>query len=205
MPEPAVRAILMVDDRWGANAIARDESPGILEQLWAFGWELTLVSPRPDPRPCAIAMRVRGGVAMPRSIQAKDVLSVAGFDALVVLPGQRYDGIMADPDCQRLLREAESAGLALGAFCRGVRVLAGAGLVAGKRITGHADYAAEYEAAGATFAGYLDLAHKSDAPPPVTDGLLVTSLRSRFFRTAMCEALRAAVSESRRLRGMRGV
>ncbi|MDP3180063.1 MAG: hypothetical protein Q8M76_19275, partial [Spirochaetaceae bacterium] len=84
-------------------------------------------------------------------------------------------------------------------------MLAGAGLVAGKRITGHADYAAEYKAAGATFMGYADLKGKSDAPPPITDGLLVTSLRSRFFRKAMCEALSAAVSESRRLRGIRGM
>ncbi|MDP3176992.1 MAG: hypothetical protein Q8M76_03740, partial [Spirochaetaceae bacterium] len=114
MPEPAVRALLMVDDRWGANAIVRDESPGILEQLRAFGWDLTLVSPRPEPRPCAIAARVRGGVAMPRAVPARSIQSIADYDALVVLPGQRYDGIMADPDCLRLLREAASGGLAVG-------------------------------------------------------------------------------------------
>ena len=55
---------------------------------------------------------------------------------------------------------------------------------------GHADYADEYAAAGATYLG--------NDHPPVLDGNILTSVRSRFYRTQTCEAIGKAVEQNRR-------
>lgn len=200
MDETTARVLIMVDEGWGANAIIRDGSGGMLDYFREYGWELTAVSPRENPKPCPIAARVKGGAIMPASVLPSSIRSVASFDGIIVLPGQAHAGLIADPDCLRLLREADAEGLAVGAVCRGVRVLAAAGILAGRHVTGHADYAAEYAACGAVYHGYADQTGKSDAPPPVTDGHIVTSVRGKFYREALCVAFRDAVSDSRRRR-----
>lgn len=201
MTNRPIKALVLVGDRWGANATVRDGLGGILELLAGAGWELTAVAAKGDPRPCPVAARVRDGFPMPRAVPASTVGSVAGYDALVVLPGQAHGDLMHDPDCLRLIREASAEGLALGAFCRGVRALAAAGVIRGKRVTGHADYAGEYLAAGADYLGYSDLAGKADAPAPQRDGLLVTMVRGKHFRAEACAALMEAAIASRKARG----
>ena len=81
------------------------------------------------------------------------------------------------------------------AWCRAVRVLARAGVLDGRRAVGHADYASEYEAAGAT--------HLGDDHPPVIDANIVTSVRSRFYRSETCEAIGRAVQQRREAEGRR--
>jgi hypothetical protein len=74
--------------------------------------------------------------------------------------------------------------LIVSAWCRAVRVLAAADVIDGKDVTGHADYQAIYESAGATF---------HELVPPIIDGNIVTGVRSRFYRTEMCEAIAASL------------
>ncbi len=202
MTMTVTKALVLVGDLWGANATIRDGAGGILEQLARAGWVFTALSAPGGAKPCPVAAKVRGGFPMPPSAPASTVVLVDGYDALIVLPGRSHADLVADGDCLRLIREAAANRLAVGAFCRGVRALAAAGVLRGKRVTGHADYAGEYLAAGAVYLGYSDLAGKSDAPPPQRDGLLVTMVRGKRFRTEACAALMEAAAASREARGL---
>jgi hypothetical protein len=57
-------------------------------------------------------------------------------------------------------------------------------VISGKNVTGSADFAAEYEAAGATFSALV---------PPIIDGNIVTGVRSRYYRDEMCQAIATAL------------
>ncbi len=199
-----VRVLVLVDELWGANINIDEGKPNILAQLLSFGWELTLVSPLPDPKPCPVAAPYPKPAAFEAIVPARSIADAGAYDGLLVLPGRTHVNLLRDPDCLRLVREARTAKLAAAAFCRGVRVFAAAGILDGATVTGHPDFEKEYLAAGARYIGYKDLKSKSDAPPPVVDGIIVTALRSNYYRAETCEAVRIAVENSRRVRGFAG-
>lgn len=58
---------------------------------------------------------------------------------------------------------------------------------------GRPEHRAEYEAAGAFPA---EVSSSAEAPPPISDRGIVTTLRSKFYRTAMCEEIRKTVDAS---------
>ena len=196
-----IRALLLIDEGYGGNWLARDGKPSIAESLLSFGWELELASPAGSAGPCPWgAARGMGRLSTLRIDAIGDVLA---YDLVVVLPGSKPGGLAADPAALALLKAADSGGLAIAAFCRGARVLAAAGVLEGRRMTGHPDYAEEYRAAGALYQGFEDLEGKSDAPPPVVDGRLVTSVRSSYYRGQSCEAIRIAAENARAARAAR--
>ncbi len=197
--ENTMKALVLVDDGWGANLTIEDGFDGILAQLEGFGWELVLASPGGAATPCPVAAR-SGGKAMPPQVRVSDLAGAEGFDAVVVAPGRAHEGLVADKNAMALLRDARDRGLAIAAFCRGARVLAAADVVRGARMTGHPDYLDQYRAAGALYVDYADRAGKSDAPPPVVDGFLVTVMRAKYYRSAGCEAIRIAAENARRAR-----
>ncbi|HOX30995.1 MAG TPA: DJ-1/PfpI family protein, partial [Spirochaetales bacterium] len=156
-----IRALLLIDEGYGGNWLARDGKPSIAESLLSFGWELELASPAGSAGPCPWgAKRGMGRLSTLRIDAIGDVLA---YDLVVVLPGSKPGGLAADPAALALLKAADSGGLAIAAFCRGARVLAAAGVLEGRRMTGHPDYAEEYRAAGALYQGFEDLEGKSDA------------------------------------------
>lgn len=200
MEENLIRALILLGDGWGANVSIDDDAPGILAQFEAMGWNLTLVSSTARPSPCGYAIRAPRTASVRVGKLSGDIKDVDSYDVLIVAPGKNFDALVADAATLNLVRRASEAGLAIGAFCRGARVLAAAGVVSGKTMTGHPDYRAEYEAAGARFIDYTDRAGKSDATPPLVDGFMVTSLRSKYYRTAVCQAIRTATENARRRR-----
>ncbi|MBL8968558.1 MAG: DJ-1/PfpI family protein [Spirochaetaceae bacterium] len=194
------RLLLLLDERWGANYLIDDGRPSIRTGLEAAGFALETAGPRRRLSPCRWASRNAGLGPIEVDRLVGELVDPAGYDGIVILPGQDYSGLLAEPSLPPFLRAADRTGLLVAAFCRGIRVLARAGLVAGRRVAGHADYRAEVEAAGGRFAVYADLGGKSDAPPPLVDGNLVTGLRSNHFRGAMVEAIRIAAGNARAAR-----
>jgi putative intracellular protease/amidase len=190
------RVLLLADDGWGANWNIEDEKSSIGEMLLSYGWTLHLASVKGEIAACAFAQKATGTKSLKTDLLVRDIASLEDYDAVIVLPGQSYDNLLTDSRTLGLLRQADRQGLVIAAFCRGVRLLAAAGVVRGRRITGHPDYAGEYRAAGADYIGFKDLEGKSDAPPPVVDGRLITAVRSKFFREEACAAIRAAVEKS---------
>jgi hypothetical protein len=199
---PSAKVLVLIDDDWGANNNIRDGAPSIIESFVSYGWELTFASAAADPSPCPIAANHPRPDAMSSIVPIGEVGDVAAYDALVILPGRGHEATVADGRALELVAKAKEARLAIAAICRGARVLAAAKVIDGVTMTGHPDYRAEYEASGARFMEYRDMKGKSDAPPPVVDGLIVTALRANYYRGAICEAIRIAVGNSRRSRGL---
>jgi putative intracellular protease/amidase len=192
----ARRVLLLADDSCGANWNIEDDKSSLSEAFLSFGWKLDLASVRGEVASCEFARQATGVKNLKMDLLVSDVGSVEDYDAVIVLPGQSHESLVADPNTLDLVREADRKGVVIAGFCRGVRLLAAAGVVRGRRVTGHPDYAAEYEAAGAHYLGFKDLEKKSDAPPPVVDGNLVTVVRSKFYREEACEAIRGAVERA---------
>lgn len=194
------RILILIDDGWGANINLNGEKSNIIDLFKSYDWELTIISSEENPQPCPIAKKYKKPLEFNSIKKASEIRELGNYDALIVLPGRQYNGLIKDKDILELIRKAYKENLAIGAFCRGVKVLVAAGITGGKTITGHIDYLDEYDQSNSMFIGYKDLADKSDAPPPVVDGLLVTALRSNYYRNLTCEAIRICVENSIRHR-----
>lgn len=194
--DEAPRILVLADDRLGANWNIRDDQPSIKERFLSYGWKLDLVSVKKSVASCAFAHQATGMARVEMDRLISEISTVRDYAAVVVLPGQSHENLLTDSKTLDLLREAAREGIVLAGFCRGVRLLAAAGIIRNRSITGHPDYADEYRNAGAEYIGFQDLEEKSDAPPPVIDGNLVTTVRSKYYREKACAAIRAAVEKN---------
>lgn len=112
------------------------------------------------------------------------------YDAIVLLPNNTGQiNNYNNEKFLRLLGIADDSGIVIAAWCRAVRILAKAGLLKGLQVVGHPDYAEEYKMAGGE---YLGRDHE-----PVVENNIVTIVRSRYYRTAGCEAIKNAVEKCR--------
>lgn len=55
-----VRALLVLDDEYGANFLIEDEIPNIRSRLRDYGWDLTTAAVQEVVRPCAWGFRNAG-------------------------------------------------------------------------------------------------------------------------------------------------
>lgn len=74
--------------------------------------------------------------------------TIASYSGVLFAGGEGSGGLEQDPDCLRLAREAAGAGKLVAAYGDGVAVLARAGVIRGRRITGPARLADEIRRAG---------------------------------------------------------
>ena len=100
----------------------------------------------------AVALAGRQGALLKPDIMVKDANSL-GIDAVYVPGGDAIARLMTDERVLTLLLEMNSLGKPIGASCSGVAVLAAAGLISGKRVTGNTGIKERLEKAGAI---YLD-------------------------------------------------
>lgn len=72
--------------------------------------------------------------------------------AAVIIPGGSSPGkLMNIEKVQQFVKEADAAGITLSAICHGPQVLAAAGILEGRTLTGYAGIAEEVKKAGGTF------------------------------------------------------
>ena len=145
-----------------------------------FGWEITTTALNESLTSCNYAHNY----VLDVDILLTEITDVTEYDILTIMPGNSHDALRTNETAQNLIRSAVSQNLIVTAWCRAVRVLAAADVIDGKNVTGNAEYQAEYEAAGATF---------FELVPPITDGNIITSVRSTFYREETCNAIAAAV------------
>lgn len=181
-----VRILLLVGDMVGANCTSNENKLSIIEKFRRYGWSVTLAGAERVIRPCAYAVE-RGEVPLDMDCTIDEIGEASGYDAVSILPGPSHQGLCKSKAVLRFLRDATAADLVISAWCHGVRVLAAADVLRGKRVVGHAADREVIEAAGAIYVGHDH--------PPVTDGRLVTGARSYFYRAKNAEAIRAAVNE----------
>jgi len=178
--------LLLWGDLYGANCTSNEKKLSILEKFRRYGWQLTLAGVERTISPCAFA-RQRGAEPLELDCTVDDLGDASDYDGISVLPGPAHRRLIASPKAMALIRQGSEAGLVLSAWCRGVRVLAAADVLRGKRVVGHADDKDVIEAAGAIYVGHDH--------PPVIDGRLVTGARSYYYRAKNAEAIRKAMAE----------
>ncbi|MHA1440799.1 MAG: DJ-1/PfpI family protein [Candidatus Heimdallarchaeota archaeon] len=169
-----VKILLLLDHEYGGNYIHIRE---ILENQ--FGWDVTTVALESIVSPCTYH-----SIYLDVDVTVDNLTQLSSYDCLSIMPGAQVDNLLASQAVMNLINSALSNGLVVSAWCRAVRVLAAADVIDGKNVTGNADYASEYVDAGATF---------FELSPPIIDGKIVTSVRSRFYRMATCLALAEAI------------
>ena len=179
-----VHMLLLVGDRIGANCMMGSRKLSILDKFRKYGWQITLAGTSDHVSPCPYAAGL-GAKRMPTDRTLDSIASMDGFDAVSVLPGPSHEALIASPRALALLREADDLGRVISGWCRGVRVLAAAGVLRGKRVVGHEDDAAFIEQAGGVFVG--------QDHPPITEGHIVTGARSYTYRAKNADAIREAV------------
>ncbi len=181
-----IRMLLLVGDLVGANCTSNENKLSICEKFRRYGWEVTLAGAERVVRPCGYAAE-RGATPLDLDCTVDELDSVLDYDGVSVLPGPSHSGLIKSKKALRMIREAAATGLVVSAWCHGVRVLAAADVIRGKRIVGHAADKDIVEAAGGIFVGHDH--------PPVTDGRLVTGARSYYYRAKNADAIRAAMLE----------
>ena len=180
-----VRILLLMDDGLGANYDMEDTFPCIRKQLEQYGWEIKSAALQRRVKRCEYSTGI-GLRPVTVDYLIGEVGDVSEYGIVCLLPGNTgMSSLLASPAALEFVRTAAQNNVILAAWCKSVRVLAKAGLIDGLEVVGNADYKDEYEAAGATYLG--------NDHPPVTQGNIITSVRGRYYRTAMCEAMRAAV------------
>jgi hypothetical protein len=172
--QDSVQILLLMDHGYGGNV------PFILDIFERYGWSITTTGLNETLISCSYLNFEEFTV----DVLMTEITDLTQFDAISIMPGDGHDLLRTNQTSLDLINEAVSEDLVVSAWCRGVRVLAAADVIDGKNITGNADYEAEYVAAGATF---------NELVPPIIDGNIVTGVRSRFYRSEMCQAIATAI------------
>ncbi|MHA1929239.1 MAG: DJ-1/PfpI family protein [Candidatus Thorarchaeota archaeon] len=170
-----IEILFLMDHEYGANYHF------IRPILEGWGWNITIAGTAEILDSCTYQAST---AYLETDILISEVDDITQYDAISIMPGDSHDILRTNQTSLNLIQSAEAEGLVVSAWCKAVRVLAAADVIDGKNITGNADYVAEYEAAGAIF---------NELVPPVIDGNIVTGVRSRFYRTEMCQAIATAL------------
>ena len=188
-PSQRVRILLLAGDRYGANCFMGGRKLSIADKFASYGWDVITAGVTRSLAPCPFAAK-KGADPILLDCVADDLGGVHTFDAVSILPGPSHEGLMTSNAVLAFVRDASRTGLVVSGWCRGVRVLAAADIVHGRRIVCHADDRQMIEDAGGIFVGHDH--------PPVTDGRMVTGARSYYYRAKNADAIRSAVMASRR-------
>ncbi|MBB6730044.1 type 1 glutamine amidotransferase [Cohnella sp. CBP 2801] len=106
----------------------------------------------------------KGTIAYTSHLAAAEA-NAEDYEAVVIPGGGSPAKLREDPAVLEFVREADRKGIPIAAICHGPQVLASAGLLKGRTLTGYAGIQGEIEAAGGTFVDR----------EVVADGNLITS------------------------------
>ena len=169
-----IQVLAIIDDNYGANA------PEIIDRLEGYGWIVTIAGLEET----VISCNFYGNTPQDTDVLIPNIDNVTSYDVVTVLPGLTHVNLMNNQDALDLIKEASDAGVVICGWCKAVRVLAQADILDGKNVTGDAGFINEYEAAGATYVGFV---------LPVIDGNLVTCVRSYAWQPHGCAAIGKAL------------
>ena len=109
-----------------------------------------------------------------------DALDAADYDLLLLPGGEAPQGLRRDPAVLRLVRSFVTERKPVAAICHGPQILASAGVLKGRHVTGYRSVAGELRAAGAEY---------EDREVVVDDGL-ITSRQPSDLPAFMREVMR---------------
>jgi putative intracellular protease/amidase len=182
-----IRALVLVDDLYGASLNIEDNQNNILENFSSYGWEVTIACCTPEAEPCPWASN-HGCQTITAEMRTYQLAGGMNWDVVVVAPGAGHQNLMNCPFALSALAQAADNGIPVAAWCRGVRVLAAADIIDGVEITGPSDFEDEYLSAGATYLG--------NNAPPTADQNIITCVDATGNRQEMCELIRETVENA---------
>jgi len=161
-----------------------------------YGWNITLVGVTDTISACNGSIRYWNIPPLKMDILVSEILDISEFDALCVLQPSKWTNypeygnpagdLIQSPEVLNLVSSAAESGLVIAAWCAGVRVLAAADVISGKRVTGSSEYIDEYTAAGAIYV--------SENSYPVVDGKIITVSGMRYILD-MCEEIAISIED----------
>jgi PKD repeat protein len=180
-----IRALFIYPNEFGANTNLNKDN---LENL---GWDLTTAAVQKIVQPCPFAKQHGLKPFEVDSLISQIDLSL-NYDAIIItsassLSANPCSDLLESNELTLLLNKANDMGIVVSAYCTSVRVLAKAGILIGKHITGNGSFSADYLNGGAIF----------DGPNlfPVVDGNIVTSTRGDYFYIQNSNAIENAVEQ----------
>ena len=151
-PKRGVNALLLLPDQYGANYYLNKDDYELM------GWNITVAGVKDVIQPCGSFAEPHGCRNVDGDFQIADVTDITEYDVLAIMPSTLfnfpngpYADLLASEETLDLVASAAEEELILFAPCAGVRVLAAAGVIDGKEVTGKRGYKEEYSAAGAIF------------------------------------------------------
>ncbi len=114
--------------------------------------EYLTLGPRGEPVPAPRRIRGKRGIEFTVDIEFREALEME-WDALVIPGGRGPERARLSREAVELVRRLASNGIPVIAICHGPLLLASAGVIRGRRVTGHPGIADDLVNAGATYTG----------------------------------------------------
>ena len=193
-PIQDIKVLLLMGRNWGVGYFMNRD---VFEH---YGWRITVAGSSDSLPPCPYSSEFGVGPMIP-DLLISQVEDVSEYEAVVIVPASQfansdpYSDFLDSPETLGLIKSAAEKEIPILTICSGVRVLAAAGVIDGKRVVGEPKYQQEYEASGAIFVG--------KDHPPVIDGCIVTGARDMYYNLQNCEALASALEERKFSRGQK--
>ncbi|MHA1502994.1 MAG: DJ-1/PfpI family protein [Candidatus Heimdallarchaeota archaeon] len=172
--EDPINILLLMDDNWGSNCI------GIIGKFESFGWNITFGSVKTSVLGCFLM----DTISKPMDILISDIDNVTDYDCITIMPGSSYPNFYQNTQVNTLLQDAVGNETYVSSWCKAISIFADADIIDGKNVTGHIMHMGLAQTAGATF--FIDSV-------PITDGYVITAVRSRFYQMEHCIAIAQAV------------
>jgi len=172
--EDSVDILLLMDDGWGANC------NGIIGKMESYGWNITYGSTITSVTSCPLM----GSDVKQMDVLVSSIVNVSQFDCISILPGEGYPHLYQNSQVNSLLQNAVANSVYVSSWCKAIMIFADADIIDGKNVTGNIIYQGLAVAAGATFFPLV---------PPITDGYVITAVRSRFYQLETCIAIAQAL------------
>ena len=172
--EDSIDILLLIDDNWGANCV------GIINKMASYGWNITFASTISSVEGCLLM----GNEDKYVDVLIPNITNVSQYDCISILPGSSYPHLYQNSQVNSLLQDAIANNVYVSSWCKAIMILADADIIDGKNVTGNNDYASLAVAAGANFFPLV---------PPITDGYVITAVRSRFYQLETCIAIAQAL------------
>lgn len=192
-----INVLLLVSRNFGLNYfLMRD----VFDE---YGWNVVHTGVLDTITPCPPVYKNLGILPIIPDLVVSKSTDITNYDCLVIPPGSgnyisvpnAFGDILESPEALDLISTAVRRQIPVFAMCAGVRVLAGADVVDGKRIVGSPRFREEYEAAGAIYEG-----NERNDTPPLIDGSIITSARGQTYNYANSMAI-ATLIENRQKTG----
>ena len=196
--ENKIKVLLLMDDKYGSSYnVVSGEVGSIKSILESYGWVLETAALSDKITPCPWA---KDNFSIETLTPDKNVIQVDinEYDAIIIMPGRIHENLIDNENVLELIKTADKKNKIIAAWCRGVKLLAAAGIVNEKTIIGNIDYAEDYKSAGANYINFYKTGVREfhDVTPPIADGNIITTVRSLYYRNQMCDKIRQAVEKN---------